>query len=113
MRGTRCWKCTLQPCADYDGIVYYAYARADARPGLEPVHRLWSPVRQRHFYTIHPSEKDAVLAESPKDAWTYEGIAFYAFAEGRQPPEAVPVPSVLQRADRTLVGDQAENRDCP
>jgi hypothetical protein len=55
------------------------------------VHRLWSPVRQRHFYTIHSSEKDAILAQSPNDAWTYEGIAFYAFAHGRQPSDAVPV----------------------
>ena len=76
---------------EYDGIVYYAYARADARAGLEPVYRFWSPSRQRHFYTISESEKDAILTESPKDAWTYEGIAFYAFAQGRQPPDAMPV----------------------
>ena len=76
---------------DYDGIVCYAYARADVRSDLEPVHRLWSPGRQRHLYTTSLSEKDALLAESSKGLWTYEGIAFYAFAEGRQPPDAVPV----------------------
>ena len=75
----------------YDGIVYYAYAQADARTGLAPVHRLWSPVLRQHFYTINPSEKDAVLARSPKDRWTYEGIAFYAFTQGRQPPDTVAV----------------------
>ncbi len=76
---------------NYDGIVYYAYAQADARAGLEPVHRLWSPVLQRHVYTIDASEKDAVLTQSPKDQWIYEGIAFYAFAQGRRPPDAVAV----------------------
>lgn len=76
---------------EYDGIAYYAYAQADVRASLEPVHRFWSPSRQRHFYTISQSEKDAILAEPAEDAWTYEGIAFYAFAQGRQPPDAVPV----------------------
>jgi hypothetical protein len=75
---------------DYDGIVTYAYARADVRPDTEPVHRFWSPSRQRHFYTIRASEKDAILTQSPNDAWIYEGIAFYAFAEGRQPPNTLP-----------------------
>ncbi len=75
----------------HEDIEYYAYARADACPGLQPVHRLWSPVLQRHFYTIRPTEKDAVLAGSLKGTWTYEGVAFYAFAEGRRPPDAVPV----------------------
>ena len=83
----------VQPPAvrDYVGIVSYAYARADAQPDLEPVHRLWSPALQRHFYTIDSSEKDAVFTQSPRDRWTYEGIAFYAFGQGRRPPDAVPV----------------------
>jgi hypothetical protein len=76
---------------EYEGIVYYAYAQSDVRANLEPVHRFWSPTQQRHFYTIQSSEKDIIQAQSPKDMWTYEGIAFYAFAEGRQPPDAVPV----------------------
>jgi hypothetical protein len=76
---------------EYQGIVYYAYTQADARPGLEPVHRFWSPFQQQHFYTIRQSEKDALVTELPRDAWAYEGIAFYAFAQGHQPPDTVPV----------------------
>ncbi len=75
----------------YERIAYYAYAQADARPGLEPVHRFWSSAMQRHFYTISPSEKDTLAAKSPPDLWSYEGIAFYAFAPGRQPLDVVPV----------------------
>lgn len=75
----------------YEGIVGYAYAQADGQGGLEAVHRFWSPVRRRHFYTINPSEKDALLAEPPADQWQYEGIVFYAFPPGRRPPDAVPV----------------------
>jgi hypothetical protein len=77
--------------ARYEGISYYAYARPDARPGLEPVHRFWSAVQQRHFYTIDPSEKDEIAAESSNGVWTYEGIAFYAFVPGRQPPDTTPI----------------------
>ncbi|MBN1508280.1 MAG: glycosyltransferase family 39 protein [Sedimentisphaerales bacterium] len=76
---------------EYGGIACYAYAQSDVAADIEPVHRFWSPVQRRHFYTILSSEKETIQAESPNDLWTYEGVAFYAFAEGRQPPDAVPV----------------------
>lgn len=46
-----------------------------------PVHRFWSPVLHTHFYTADEAEKDRVLLHWPQ-AWTYEGIAFRAFASG-------------------------------
>jgi hypothetical protein len=83
----------------YEGIACYAYTQAGPQAGLQPVHRFWSPVRQRHFYTISDSEKEALRrATSPPGAaalaegdWQYEGIVFYAFPAGHQPPDAVPV----------------------
>ncbi len=76
-------------CA-YEGIAWYAYDGPAARAGLQGVHRFWSPTQGRHFYTADPLEKEAVLKES-KEPWTYEGIAFYAFAEGDGSEDVVPV----------------------
>lgn len=76
---------------DCEGIAWYAYARPDARSGLQPVYRFWSPTRQRHFFTISESEKEALVAESTGDSWIYEGPVFYAFAEGDHPADAATV----------------------
>lgn len=46
--------------------------------GAAPVWRFWSPVYQRHFYTIREAEKDKVL-DRLGHVWTYEGIAYRAF----------------------------------
>lgn len=46
-------------------------------PEAAPVHRFWSPVHGRHFYTIDDTEKETLLARYP-DVWTYEGTAFRA-----------------------------------
>jgi len=75
----------------YDGIAWYACAKGGDAAGLVPVHRFWSATRQRHFYTANPAEKDAIDKGSANDAWTHEGIAFYAFAESGRPAAAVPV----------------------
>jgi hypothetical protein len=83
----------------YDGVVCYAYARAGPPAGLQPVHRFWSPVRQRHLYTISDSEKETLRqAGAPSsdaarqgDDWQYEGVAFYVFPADNHPPDAVPV----------------------
>jgi hypothetical protein len=69
----------------YEGPVYSACASASA-PNLIPVYRFWSPVSSAHFYTIRESEKDKLIADFA-EVWTYEGIAFYAYPEGAQPPE--------------------------
>jgi hypothetical protein len=55
-----------------------------------PVYRFWSPTFQGHFYTISTDERDFVIARWPVD-WTYEGVAYYAYAPGQQPAGAIPV----------------------
>lgn len=50
-----------------------------------PVYRFWSPSFGKHFFTIDEAEKDYVVATYPPEVWTYEGLAFRAYAEGAQP----------------------------
>jgi len=73
----------------YEGIVYYAF-ETDSEPSLVPVYRFWSPVLVAHFYTISESERDKLINIYPH-VWTYEGIAFYAYPEGQQPIDTLPV----------------------
>lgn len=54
---------------------------------LAPVYRFWSDKLGAHFYTINEAEKDKLIREQSQ-AWTFEGIAFYAY-----PPERAPVGS--------------------
>ena len=56
----------------------------------DAVYRFWSPVSDKYFYTISESEKDWLIANYP-DYWTYDGPAFYAYPEGKQPPECKPI----------------------
>ncbi|MHC4518632.1 MAG: hypothetical protein ACYTAS_08595 [Planctomycetota bacterium] len=74
----------------YVGIDYYAYAETGVVPGLQPAYRLWSPVLNRHFYTTSKSERRALL-EDAEAQWDPDEVEFYVFAEGRQPPGAVPI----------------------
>ena len=83
---------------DYDGIAFYAYARADARPGLHGVHRFWSPEQSRHLYTMDEREKQTILGESSTGTWEYEDVAFYAFGADGRPADTVPVYRVSGRA---------------
>ncbi len=76
---------------DWEGIAYYAYARADARVGLRGVWRLWSPTRACHFYTIDEQEKETLLRAPAPDAWLSDGVVFYVWPPGQQPPDATPV----------------------
>ena len=48
------------------------------------VYRFWSPVTGTHFYTMSEDEKDKLLTQSA-DVWTYEGVAFRAFADDSDP----------------------------
>lgn len=73
----------------YEGTAYHACATRYYM-GLVPVYRFWSDLLGSHFYTIRESEK-AKLIDEWSDAWTYEGIAFYAYPEGKQPAECKPV----------------------
>ncbi len=65
----------------------YSAAASVTTPG--PVYRFWSPVLQRHFYTISEGEKNKVV-NNYSDIWTYEQVAYYAFA-GATDPIAAPV----------------------
>ncbi len=76
---------------DWEGIVCYAYAQAETRVGLQGVSRLWSPTRMRHFYTIDGQEKEALLKQPAQDAWLSDGVVFYVWPQGNQPPRSVPV----------------------
>jgi len=48
-------------------------------PGAAPVYQFHSPVWNRDFYTIDAAERDRLLTQWP-DVWTYERVAFRAFA---------------------------------
>jgi hypothetical protein len=48
------------------------------------VYQLWSPIYQRHFYTISEEEKQYLIDEYAY-FWTDEGIAYYALPDGNQP----------------------------
>jgi hypothetical protein len=71
----------------FEGPAFHAWA-TKYFPDLAPVHRFWSERSGSHLYTIDEAEKDALLAHS---SWTYEGVAFYAYPEGRQPDDSLPV----------------------
>jgi hypothetical protein len=74
---------------NYEGIAYHAFGAA-LDPDLMPVYRFWSDQLGTHFYTISEEERDNVINQFAY-VWTYEGVAFYAYPEGQQPPEALPV----------------------
>lgn len=73
----------------FEGIAYSGHVD-DTDPDCLPVHRFWSETLGVHFYTISESEA-ARLEADYSDVWAREGIAFYAYPEGRAPAEAKPV----------------------
>ncbi len=73
----------------FEGIAYFTPGQG-TDPNAAPVYQFWSPVLSSHFYTISEAEKE-VLVRDFAAAWSFEGIAFYAFAEGRQPANSRPV----------------------
>jgi hypothetical protein len=72
-----------------EGIAYFALGD-NSDPNAAPVYRFWSPVLSSHFYTINEAEKD-MLVKDFAAIWSLDGIAFYAFPEGRQPADSCPV----------------------
>jgi len=72
-----------------EGVAFRALSEG-VDPDASPVYRFWSPVTSSHFYTIDPAERDKLLREFA-GVWIPEGIAFYAYAEGSQPADTVPV----------------------
>lgn len=71
----------------YEGVVFYAHPARRQPLGTMPVHRFWSSKLGHHFYTMNEAEKDKLIANYAK-AWTYEGIAWYAYARPYQPKKA-------------------------
>ncbi len=73
----------------YDGIASHVFG-APVSPNLKPVYRFWSSQSNAYFYTISEQDKDKLIREQTR-GWTYEGVAFYAYPDGRQPTGAKPV----------------------
>lgn len=73
----------------YEGIAYYTFGD-DLDGNLRPVYRFWSDTLGGHFYTISEEEKLNLLFNWTH-VWSYEGVAFYAYPEGLQPPGTSPV----------------------
>jgi hypothetical protein len=63
----------------FEGIAFYAFPPGQQPEGTHPVYRFWSDVLSHHFYTIDEAEKQLVIDTYP-DVWTYEGVAWYAYA---------------------------------
>jgi hypothetical protein len=72
-------------------IAWFAYKEGEQPANASPVFRFWSDTQQAHFYTIDEEEKEYVIATYLENVWHYEGIAFYAFADGNQPTDATAV----------------------
>jgi hypothetical protein len=71
----------------YENTPFYAFSTAQS--GTCPVYHFQSSRSPAHFYTMNETEKDRLLREST-GAWTYAGVAFYAFAD-KQAEDLVPV----------------------
>jgi hypothetical protein len=70
----------------YEGVAYRAFADS-SQPGVAPIYRFWSGTVNAHFYTIREAEKDKLISKY-SHIWTFEGVAFYAYADGFQPAGA-------------------------
>jgi hypothetical protein len=73
----------------YEGIDFHAYTGRSV-PGLRSVHRFYAPELESYFYTIDPSEVAKLLHDDSR-RWQHQGVAFFAFSQGRQPQGARPV----------------------
>lgn len=56
---------------------------------LKDVYRFWSPVLERHFYTMGDAERQTLIAQY-KNVWTCEGPVYRAF-ESQTDPNTLPV----------------------
>jgi hypothetical protein len=69
----------------FEGVAYYAFAGAtDA--SAAPIYRFWSGTLQAHFFTMRQTERDKLIRNDYyRSIWTYEGVAFYAYAVSAPP----------------------------
>jgi hypothetical protein len=65
---------------------------------MVPVYRFWSG--SAHFYTIKEGEKNKLINYF-SHVWTYEGVAFYAYAPDSAPADASPVYRFYKPSDST------------
>jgi hypothetical protein len=73
----------------FEGVAFRT-ATAAPLPGLTAVHKFWAINGQTQFYTVDEAEKDKILREYAH-VYRYDGVAFYAYPQGRQPADARPV----------------------
>jgi hypothetical protein len=72
----------------FEGPKFYAYPAGQQPAGTKPVYRFWSDKLGAHFYTIKETEKDKLINQYA-DTWTFEGVAWYAYATvGPEPTNA-------------------------
>jgi hypothetical protein len=69
---------------DLEGAAAAADIGVNGFRTLVPIHRFWSPVTGRHFYTIDEAERDRLIDEYAT-VWTYEGISYYTYAHNSEP----------------------------
>lgn len=74
----------VDDAAGNTGASETGYFHVDQARTLAEVYRFWSPVSSRHFYTIDLAERDKLI-NNYADVWTYEGVAYYAFATEADP----------------------------
>jgi hypothetical protein len=60
-----------------EGIAFYAWPQADEKD-VKPIYRFWSERLGSYLYTGSEDEK-AGLSTDRSGAWTYQGIAWYAY----------------------------------
>ena len=72
---------------EYATLTVKYVVSGEGNPSRLPVHRFWSPVLGGHFYTTQQSEKEKLEAEYA-DVWTYEGVAYHALPDDREPNSA-------------------------
>jgi len=75
----------------YEGIGWYAYDESGHPAGSKPVYRFWMHGLGEHFYTIDEAEKDYIINNYPESFQRYEGIGWYAYPQGSEPEDTVPV----------------------
>ncbi len=84
----------------YEGVGYYAYVKDQPPAGTLPVYRFWKASDDTHFFTIKEGERDKLI-NNYSNVYTYEGIAYYAYAVGQQPVGTLPVYRFWKSANNT------------
>ncbi len=73
-----------------EDVAYYVYDANDHPENTHPVYRFWSYDWNAHFYTMNELEMERLVTYFP-DQWRYEEVAYYAYKEGEQPVNSIPV----------------------